>query len=215
MKTSYRYLFTISIIVILSAEILVGSTPLINILSPLTWIFVFLPYSLLIICLAYLTSHTKTLSSNLILLPIAGLVIEGAITRSFFDITYPQLTDLANVGYWMGIQWPWTISLIASHMMTSFVLPLAIATIFKPLQKRIIGLQAAKIASIAMGIFVVVTFAFRDALSQFGIEILCTTILVVLLAYLSQKIRIPDARKKILQRPCLYYLVFSFRYLIG
>jgi hypothetical protein len=63
----------------------------------------------------------------LFLLPIAGIVIEGLITKSFFNTSFSDLSVLGGVGVLGGVQWPWTLSLIASHVFVSFIIPLTLA----------------------------------------------------------------------------------------
>jgi hypothetical protein len=126
-KQSIAYIAALAIIGPITAELLTGSTTLSEITNPLVAFFTLVPYSLLLIWLAYLNSHALKENGAIFLLPIAGIVIEGILTRSFFDPNFPDMSQLAGVGYFAGVQWPWTFSLIASHLMTTFLAPITIA----------------------------------------------------------------------------------------
>ncbi len=208
MKSSHLYLLVVSLCAPLCAELLNGSTALFNLANPLVWLVSLAPYALLIICLSYFFTTAASSSSRLFLLPVAGLVVEGLITRSFFDVIFPQLDKLAGVGYWAGVQWPWTLSLVSSHMMTSFLLPLALAAVFIPLNNQVITRGVARNAMIALVAFIIFTFVFNEPFPRFALPILVTFSLIGFLIYLSRKINLPNS--KAVSYPEVLFLVAGF-----
>lgn len=117
----------LAILAPLTAEIFNGSTRIFELGSWNVFGGTILPYAFLIIVLAYFAQGVVTRASTLFLLPIAGIVVEGLITKSFFNISFSDLSVLGGVGVWSGVQWPWTLSLIASHSFVTFLIPITLA----------------------------------------------------------------------------------------
>jgi hypothetical protein len=209
MKRSSLYLFVLAVAAPFCAEILNGSTPITALASPLVWIFTLLPYSLLIIGLGYFVSTARTPASILFLLPIAGLVIEGLLTQSFFNPAFRGLTVLAGIGMFVGVQWPWVISLVASHMMTSFLLPLAIAGYFVPNER--VSKKFAVIALTALAFILIFGFFIASADSlHYALQLIATIAIIFLLVFLSRSIALPQSDKKSLSSGWFFIIGFLF-----
>lgn len=188
-----KYLVILAIVAPITAELLNGSTPLSELAHPLVWLFVFAPYSLLLIWLAYLNSKLPRQNGAIFLLPVAGIVIEGLLTRSFFDPSFPDLTQLAGVGYFAGVQWPWTLSLIASHLMTSFLAPLAIAQVITK-GGHTISKRAATISACLLGLIVILGFVVGGRVPVAHL-VLCVAVIVGCIV-LSKKIALHQSGSK-------------------
>jgi hypothetical protein len=205
----YLYLFSLIVIAPLTAELMNGSTPLFKFLGNplLVSLFIFLPYSCLLIILGYTQSKIPR-TGILFLLPIAGLVIEGLGTRSFFNTSFDQLSTLAGVGVWGGVQWPWTISLIASHAVTSFLVPLMLAD-FLVKENKEIKKWVAITATIVLGLIIMLSsLVSKDMVLKFLPQILITFLLVVLLFYFSKRYKIRQSENEPLTSR--WFFVFGF-----
>lgn len=209
--TNQSKLILIILLVPIIAEIINGSTSLSKFLEApfLTFLLIFLPYSFLIIILYYLKSKCS-LSNTLLLLPIAGLVIEGLIVLSFFDISFEPLVHLAGVGVLFGTQWPWTISLIMSHAMTSFLIPIAIADIF--IKKEIKVNKNILYISI---IFLTCIFLFHLIIESqkflvFTPQIVGTFVTIIAIVYLSLKYNIKPSITRVVSSKVFFLVGFMF-----
>ena len=74
---------------------------------------------------------------SIILLGMAyGIFEEGAMVRSFFDPSWPDLQLLASYGRWIGINWIWAIALTLFHSIVSITIPIMITELLFHKQKN-------------------------------------------------------------------------------
>jgi len=176
----------------LTAEILNGSTRL----SELgTWnVFggTILPYAFLIMVLAYLAQRAISRTSILFLLPIAGIIVEGLIVKSFFNVSFSDLSVLGGVGVWGGTQWPWVISLTASHAFVSFLIPLTLATfLMRDVQiSKTLAYCSAGVLAMFVGW---TTFALPHMFPEYWVKLSALTVIITVSVYLSRTVRIESS----------------------
>lgn len=179
----------LAILAPLTAEILNGSTRLFELTSWNVFAGTILPYSFLIIILAYLAQGALSRASVLFLLPIAGIVIEGLITKSFFNISFSDLSVLGGVGVLGGVQWPWTLSLIASHAFVSFLIPITLAKLLVSdlrVGKGIAYFSAATLATFIVWIATVSPHSF----GWYWVKLGALVFTIILLVYFARAVRI-------------------------
>ncbi len=70
---------------------------------------------------------------SIIFLAVAyGILEEGLMIQSFFNIAHADLDNLSGYGMFLGVQWPWTIMLILFHATISTLIPIVIADLLWP-----------------------------------------------------------------------------------
>ncbi|HKQ30868.1 MAG TPA: hypothetical protein VJS66_06250, partial [Burkholderiales bacterium] len=191
MGSRTRYLIALALAAPVCAEIVNGSTSLSEIERPFATLFTLLPYSLLAIWLAFVASSNAP-GNVLYLLPILGLVIEGLGTHSFFDSAFADLSTLAGIGVFAGVQWPWTLSLLASHAFAGFVVPLTLAAAIARPGSTAVTERTARIASITLVFILVLGWLVAPStLSRHGIALTATLAVIALLILSAHKTRIP------------------------
>jgi hypothetical protein len=73
------------------------------------------------------------LQVSIIFLAVAyGILEEGLMIQSFFNIAHVDLDNLSGYGMFLGVQWPWTIMLILFHATISTLVPIVIADLLWP-----------------------------------------------------------------------------------
>lgn len=80
---------------------------------------------------------------SVIFLAVAyGIVEEGTMVQSFFNVDHVDLGVLSGYGMYFGVQWPWSIALTVYHATISTLIPITIVEYLwpqfknKPLLKR-------------------------------------------------------------------------------
>lgn len=176
----------------LSAEILNGSTRLSELGVWNIFAGTLLPYAFLIVVLAYFAQRAASRASVLFLLPVAGIVVEGLIVKSFFNTSFSDLSVLGGVGVWGGVQWPWTLSLIASHAFVSFIIPFTLAVFLAREVK--ISKAAACVSAGVLAVFIGwTTFVMPHTFDGYWIKLAALTGIIALLVYLSRTVRIESS----------------------
>jgi len=199
-----RYLLALAVAAPLCAEIVNGSTSFSEIERPFAALFTLLPYSLLAVWLAFVSAAVPA-RNVLFLLPIPGLVIEGLGTRSFFDPAFADLSTLSGVGLFAGVQWPWTLSLIASHAMTSFILPLTLAAAVSGQGPAAIAERTAKVCAILLFFILVLAWLVAPGtLSRHGVALAATLAVVALLIFLAGKARVASPPRRVAAWPWFF-----------
>jgi len=114
------------------AEVLSGSTPLLSFVNPVTCVLLVLLYG----CGALLIRELRArwqLGRGIVLVAAAyGILEEGVIVQTFFNPGWEDLGALSGYGMVLGVQWPWTLMLIAFHATISILAPLAAADLIWP-----------------------------------------------------------------------------------
>ena len=113
-------------------EVLSSSTPILSFVEPVTCLLLVLLYG----CGALLVRELRArwrLGWGVILLAVAyGILEEGVIVQTFFNPGWEDLGALSAYGMFLGVQWPWTLMLIAFHATISILAPLAAADLIWP-----------------------------------------------------------------------------------
>ncbi len=107
-------------------EVLSGSTPPAEFLSPIGFTFLVLLYG----CGTLLIREAKArwgLQWSVIFLAAAyGILEEGTMIQSFFNTSHADLGVLSGYGMYFGVQWVWAIMLIFFHGTISTLIPIQI-----------------------------------------------------------------------------------------
>ncbi len=173
----------------LTAEILNGSTAIFSLGVWNVLAGSILPYAFLIIVLAYLAQTAVSRTSMLFLLPVAGIVVEGLIVKSFFDVSFSDLSVLGGVGVWGGVQWPWTLSLVASHAFVSFLIPLMLALFL--MREVQISKTAAYVSGGILALFIWwTTYVMEHTFEWYWVKLGALALIIALLVYLSRTVRL-------------------------
>ncbi|HAT68508.1 MAG: hypothetical protein A2481_00340 [Candidatus Yonathbacteria bacterium RIFOXYC2_FULL_47_9] len=176
----------------LTAEILNGSTRLSEVGVWGVFMGTLLPYAFLIVVLAYFTQRVASRTSLLFLLPIAGIVVEGLIVKSLFDTSFSDLSVLGGVGVWAGVQWPWTLSLVASHAFVSFIIPLTLAVFLAREVK--ISKALAYVSMSVLALFIGwTTIIIPHTFDGYWIKLAALVGIIALLVHLSRTVRVPSS----------------------
>lgn len=182
----------LSILAPLTAEILNGSTRLSELGSWNVFGGTILPYSFLIIVLAYFAQSAVARASALFLLPIAGIVVEGLIVKSFFNISFSDLSVLGGVGVLGGVQWPWTLSLIASHAFVTFLIPITIAMFL--IKEIKVGKVAAYFSMAVLTLFIGWTTVITPhSFSGYWIKLFALVLIIAASVYFSRTVRVNNS----------------------
>ncbi|MGA2819060.1 MAG: hypothetical protein ABSF61_00155 [Anaerolineales bacterium] len=65
-----------------------------------------------------------------------GIVEEGLMVKSRFDINWPDAKALGQYGRWEGINWVWATHLTLYHMVFSIAIPIVLVTLMFPERRR-------------------------------------------------------------------------------
>ncbi len=70
---------------------------------------------------------------SVIFLAVAyGIIEEGTMVQSFFNVRHGDLGALSGYGMYMGVQWPWSIGLTLYHATISTLIPMVIVEYLYP-----------------------------------------------------------------------------------
>jgi hypothetical protein len=132
MKTRYKIILFLLISPAVFGEVLSTSAPPLSFVEPVTFVLLVLLYG----CGALLIRELRVrwrLGWGVLLLAVAyGILEEGVIVQSFFNPGWEDLEMLSAYGMFLGVQWPWTLMLIAFHAVISILAPLATADLIWP-----------------------------------------------------------------------------------
>ena len=113
-------------------ELLSGSSPPLMFFNPFTLLTLVLLYG----CGTLLIREAKArwkLQWSVVFLAVAyGIVEEGILVKSFFNLGWQDLGALSGYGMYLGVQWPWTILLTLYHATISTLIPIAIMELLWP-----------------------------------------------------------------------------------
>lgn len=132
MKTRSQVIIFLLIVPPVFGEVLSGSTSLLSFVNPITCVFLVLLYGCGALLIRELRARWR-LGRRIILAAIAyGILEEGVIVQTFFNPGWEDLGALSGYGLFLGVQWPWTLMLIAFHATISILAPLAAADLIWP-----------------------------------------------------------------------------------
>jgi hypothetical protein len=124
------------------------------------------------------------------------MIIEGLGTRSFFNPGFVDLGALSRVGMLASVQLPWTLSLVASHAMSSYLIPLTItAGIFSGklpiISRRVFSVSVCLLSSLLiLGIF-----ADLKVSSGYFPHMISLIVLILLLFLCARYVHIPEPKR--------------------
>ena len=157
-KTETKIIIFLLFLSPVMGELLSGSTPPLEFINPIGLIFLVLLYG----CGTLLIREAKVrwnLQWSIIFLAVAyGILEEGTMIQSFFNISHADLGILSGYGMYFGIQWPWAIMLILFHGTMSTLIPITIAELLWPEYRNRPLLKKRGLIFSFTGLIFVVTF---------------------------------------------------------
>lgn len=87
-----------------------------------------------------------------------GIVEEGTMVQSFFNVDHVDLGVLSGYGMYFGVQWPWSIALTVYHATVSTLIPIVIVEYLWPEFKGPVLGRRGIILCLTGYIFVIVFF---------------------------------------------------------
>lgn len=143
----------------LFGELLSGATSPFFYFNPMTIIIFSIIYGLPLLLIREIIVKWELKHSAFFLIMLIGIIIEGIIMQSFFNISHTNLDTLSGYGVVLGVQIPWMILTITSHGLISGALPIVILENIWPEYKKQSLLNSKTFAILLLvaliGIFVV------------------------------------------------------------
>jgi len=159
MKTRHKTIIFFLIAPPIFAEVLSGSTPLLAFVKPVTCLLLVMLYG----CGALLIREIRArwrLGRGIVFLAVAyGILEEGVIVQTFFNPGWEDLGVLSAYGMFLGVQWPWTLMLIAFHATISILAPLAAADLMWPDDRNEPVLKTSGLVLATAGIALMAAFS--------------------------------------------------------
>lgn len=120
----------------LFGEMLSGATSPISYFNPMT-IFIFvIIYGLPLLLIRELMVKWQLKHTRFFLFALIGIIIEGLIMQSFFNIYHTNLDTLSGYGVFLGVQIPWMLLTISSHGILSGAVPVVLLENIWPKYKK-------------------------------------------------------------------------------
>ena len=113
-------------------ELLSGSAPPVVFFNPFTFVLLVLLYGCGTLIIRELRVRWSLQWSIVFLAVAYGIMEEGLMVKSFFNPGWVDLGTLSGYGMAFGVQWPWTLTLIAYHATVSTLIPIAILDLLMP-----------------------------------------------------------------------------------
>jgi len=132
MKTEKKIVISLLLLPPVLAELLTGSTSPSEFFTPWGAVFLVLLYGCGVLLIREVRVRWRLQWSVIFLASAYGVLEEGVMIQSFFNIYHHDLGDLARYGIYGGIQWPWVIMLILFHATVSTLIPIAIVDLLFP-----------------------------------------------------------------------------------
>lgn len=132
-----RALWVLALLSPIIAELLSGSSPPIEFLSPLSFALLLGLYGSGVLVVRELSVIWNRGWMSVIVLGAAyGILEEGVAIKSFFDPFWMDLGGLGEYGRFLGTNWVWAVWLTIFHSMISITLPILILALLYPNLKR-------------------------------------------------------------------------------
>jgi len=161
MKTESKILLLLFFLSPALGELLSGSAPPLEFFSPFGFLVIVTFYG----CGTLLIREVKVrwnLQWSVMFLAIAyGVLEEGIMMQSFFNMNHQDLGVLAGYGMYFGIMWPWTLALLIYHATISTLIPITIIDLLYPKYKQIPLLQKKGVLLILITLLVVTIFVMQ------------------------------------------------------
>ena len=198
-------------------ELLSGSSPPLSFFSG-GIIFLVLLYG----CGTLLIREAKArwdLQWSIIFLVVAyGIIEEGTMVQSFFNVGHVDLGALSGYGMYGGVQWPWSIGLTVYHATISTLVPLVMVEYLYPGYKDIPVLKRRGTALCLAGFIFVIVFWLVVGIFLKGIPMYdtyhfsyalnsATLLVVAILIWLAYKFKTSKVSSK---THCLSPVTFGF-----
>lgn len=141
----------------LFGELLTSATPPFAYLNPISIFFFVLIYGIPVLLVREAKVRWNLKFSTIFLAATIGILIEGIIMQSFFNVSHPNLADVSGYGVVLGLQFPWTLVTIASHGIISCIIPIVLLdTIWPKFKNKPFLSKKATIVTLALGIVSVI-----------------------------------------------------------
>lgn len=119
----------------LIAEVLSGSTPPLEFINPFMFIVMISSYGCAALLIREAKARWKLQWSFVFLIITMGILIEGTLIQSFFNMGWGDLDKLSGYGMFFGVQWSWTIMLIVFHAIIATLIPITLIDYLFPKYK--------------------------------------------------------------------------------
>ncbi len=195
------------------AEVLSGSTSLLEIVNPITFFFLWGFYGSGVLLIRELWLRTQGGYLSLMFLGFAyGVIEEGVFVKSWFDPHWPDLSILGVYGRIWGINAVWATWLTIFHSFMSIWVPITVFQIIYP-QYRREPLLTRKVKIVLLIIFIFVgllIFFFLNPYRPPLMQYLLSVFLAILFIYIAKKIKYRVPQKDCFcHRPLILGILFS------
>ena len=181
------------------AEMLTGSAPPIEFLSPAAFIIMAALYGSGAILIRELRVRWKKgfWPTVFILGAAYGIIEEGLACKSFFNPAWQDLGVLGTYGRWAGVNWVWSLDLTVFHAVFSIVIPIFIVELLFPEQREArwlgrLGMTTFWLLLVAVTVFGFLAFPYTPSF----LHILPTIGVVVALFLLARLLPSPQPTPK-------------------
>jgi len=161
MQTQNKVLLTLLLLPSLIAELLSGSSPPLEFLNPLSFLF----WGLLYGCGTLLIREARVrwnMQWSVIFLVIAyGIIEEGLTTKALFNINWVDVAVYSNYGTIAGVLVPWSIMLLTFHAVISTLIPILIIDLTWPKYKKVSVIGKKGLGLVFLGLSLIVFFGLK------------------------------------------------------
>jgi hypothetical protein len=181
------------------AEMLTGSAPPVEFLSPAAFIIMAALYGSGAILIRELRVRWKKgyWPTVFILGAAYGIIEEGLACKSFFNPAWQDLGILGTYGRWAGVNWVWSLNLTVFHAVISITIPIFIVELLFPEQREArwlgrLGMTAFWLLLLAVTVFGFLAFPYYPSF----LHVMPTIGVVVALFLLARLLPAPQPAPK-------------------
>lgn len=132
-KETKKAVFTLMVLSPILAEVLTNSTPITELINPVSIILLFFAYSLPILILRELSVKWKTGLLGLFFMGFAyGILNEAILAKTILMQINVPVPTFDNFGFYYGINFTWAFVISSWHALHSFIFPLLITIFLYP-----------------------------------------------------------------------------------
>ena len=170
MRKETKILLIILIVPVVWGELLFGATT--AFLQPLSLVLFIPAYGFSLLLIHEAKARWKMQWSTILLGVAFGVLFEGLMLKSIFNIGWGELQGLTGYGMYFGIQWPYAIMRIAFHATISMMIPLLIIETIWPefKTKQLVGRRGLSVASAGLAGAIMVGYAFFGTITADGMR---------------------------------------------
>ena len=196
------------------AEVLSGSTPPLEIINPLSFIFLWAFYGGGVLLVRELWIRWGRGYLRLMLLGfLYGVVEEGLIVKSWFDPNWPDLDVLGVYGRVWGVNTVWAVWLTIFHSLMSITMPILVIEALYPeyRNKALIGKRGLEVACFSFLTSALLMFFFLNPYKPPFLQYILTIMLIFGLFLLANHIKRESMikSKTALKHPFIYGFMTS------